>query len=142
MIEHPILAIDHGAARTGLAATDLLGIAVHPAGTVQMADGRAIEEIGEVIRSRQIRTLVIGLPLQLDGTEGAAAKKIRSFAEQLAAEHPGLPLHFCDERLTTVSASEKLHASGKKAKKQKQIIDQAAAMEILESFLMEQDLLD
>lgn len=137
---HPILAIDHGDARIGLAATDMLGIAVHPVGTIQVADGHPVEDISAEITKRAVQTLVIGLPLHLDGSEGPSAAKVRAFAAQLTAAHPNIALHFCDERLTTVAAAEKLRAVGKNARKQKSIIDQAAAMEILETFLEEQGL--
>jgi putative Holliday junction resolvase len=75
----------------------------------------------------------------MDGTEGSAAEKIRSFADTLREGlHTPLPIHFIDERLTTVSAAEKLHEAGKNAKKQKALIDQVAAVEILSDWLDQQ----
>jgi putative Holliday junction resolvase len=75
----------------------------------------------------------------MDGSEGTAAKKIRVFADELRESlSPSLPIIFIDERLTTVSAAEKLHAAGWNAKKQKGVIDQAAAVEILSDWLNQQ----
>ncbi|SHK01346.1 putative holliday junction resolvase [Rubritalea squalenifaciens DSM 18772] len=137
--QHPVLGIDHGEARIGLAITDSLGILAHPLETIQCQTTPAIPRIIELIRQRSIKQIVIGLPLRMDGSEGTAAEKIRTFAEELREALPApLPLHFIDERLTTVAASEKLRSAGKNTKKQKQIIDQAAAVEILSDWLDQQ----
>ena len=133
--EHPILAIDHGDARIGIAATDPIGIMAHPVETIQVKDGFPIERIAELVSQRQVKQLVLGLPLRMDGSEGDAAKKVRAFGDKLHQRLPDIPLHYCDETLTTVAAAEKLHQAGKNAKHQKQIIDQAAAVEILNSWL-------
>ena len=109
---HPALGIDYGEARIGIAATDPVGIMAHP-----------------------VETLVLGLPVRMDGTEGTAAAKVRAFGRELAAALPGLPLIFMDECLTTVIAQEKLHAAGKKAKNFRPVIDQVAAVEILNTWL-------
>lgn len=136
---HPVLAIDHGTARIGLAATDPLGIAAHPVATLSGGDEEVLERLGEIIRERGIRHLVLGLPLRMDGSEGDAAARVRTFGDRLAARFPDLPLSYADERLSTVAAAEKLHAAGRKAKHQKDLIDQAAAVEILHAWLDEQD---
>ncbi len=80
---------------------------------------------------RKIQTLVVGLPLRMDGSEGSSAAKVREFAEKIRQRLPTLPLVFVDETLTTSTASEKLRQAGRNAKKQKSVIDQAAAVEIL-----------
>lgn len=82
-----------------------------------------------------IKTLVLGLPLRLDGTEGSACEKVRAFGDKLQAAFPGLPLVYVDEFLTTSVAQGKLHQAGKKSKNFKPIIDQAAAVEILNNWL-------
>lgn len=138
---HPILAIDYGKARIGLAATDLLGIAVHPVATVNAREA-PLEEIAKVISSRQISTIVLGLPLHMNGSEGKSAEAVRAFGSKLSSTHPEVAIFYVDERLTTVSASERLAAAGVKARNQKALIDQAAAMEILQTFLDEQGLSD
>lgn len=132
---HPALGIDYGDARIGIAATDPVGIMAHPVETIHVQKVDALTRIAELIQQRNIRTLVIGLPLRLDGSEGDAAKKIRAFAQKLQARHPHLPLHFTDETFTTVTASAKLHEAGKNTKKQKHLIDQAAAVEILHAWM-------
>ncbi len=133
--EHPILAIDHGDARIGIAATDAVGIMAHPVETIQARAGDPIERIIELVTQRQVKQLVLGLPIRMDGTEGTAAQKVRAFGDQLHHALPEIPLHYCDETLTTVAAADKLHQAGRNAKHQKQIIDQAAAVEILNTWL-------
>ncbi|MCP5537648.1 MAG: Holliday junction resolvase RuvX [Akkermansiaceae bacterium] len=133
--EHPVLAIDHGDARIGIAATDPVGIMAHPVETIQVRVCDPIERIAELVQQRQIKQMVLGLPLRLDGSEGSASEKVRKFGKELAERLPCIPLHFCDETLTTVAAAEKLHQAGKNAKRQKSLIDQAAAVEILNNWL-------
>ena len=128
---HPALGIDHGDARIGIAATDDFGILAHPVETIDRAKTDAIERIVQLAALRKIKTLVIGLPLRMDGGEGASSIKVRKFAKELRGRLPDIPVIFIDETLTTSSASAKLREAGKNAKKQKGIIDQAAAVEIL-----------
>ena len=134
---HPALGIDHGDARIGLAATDDFGILAHPVETVDNTRGedRALARIAEVASMRAIRTLVVGLPVRLDGTEGTAAAKVRAFAARLREKIPDIPLVFIDESLTTAAATEKLHQAGRKTRDHRKVIDQAAAVEILNNWL-------
>jgi len=133
---HPALGIDHGEARIGLAITDPIGILAHPLETIHQDKTPAIPRIIELIKLREIKTIILGLPLCMDGSEGTAAQKIRTFAKELQEQLPAnIPLKFIDERLTTTSASEKLRSAGKNAKQQKNIIDQVAATEILNDWL-------
>lgn len=133
-IEHPVLGIDHGEARIGVAITDVVGILAHPVETIQVKSVDPIQRIIELIAERGVKQVVIGLPLRMDGSEGDAAEKIRAFGNQLS-ERINLPLSYQDERLTTVSAAAKLHQAGRNSKKQKTMIDQAAAVEILTDWL-------
>jgi putative Holliday junction resolvase len=94
-----------------------------------------MERIAELARIKQARTLVLGLPVRMDGTEGTAASKVRAFGDQLQSLIPDIPLVYVDECLTTVAAQTKLRQAGKKAKNQRQIIDQAAAVEILNAWM-------
>ena len=132
---HPVLAIDHGEARIGLAATDELGIAVHPAGTIVVSENDPLSRITEICTERRVKQLVLGLPLRTDGSEGNSAAKVRAFGERLKQALPEIPLVYSDERFTTMSASNKLREAGKSARSQKDIIDQSAAMEILNDWL-------
>ncbi|WAC20029.1 Holliday junction resolvase RuvX [Luteolibacter sp. SL250] len=132
---HPALGIDHGDARIGIAATDDFGILAHPVETIDRAKTDPVERIVQLAALRKIRTLVVGLPLRMDGGEGASSIKVRKFAKELRERLPDIPVVFVDETLTTSSASAKLREAGKKAKNQKGIIDQAAAVEILNSWM-------
>ncbi|MBC8127141.1 MAG: Holliday junction resolvase RuvX [Gloeobacteraceae cyanobacterium ES-bin-144] len=128
---HPALGIDHGDARIGIAATDDFGILPHPVETIDRAKLEPIARIAQLTELRKIRTLVLGLPLRMDGSEGESAAKVRAFAGLLQERIPTIPIIFVDETLTTSSASAKLREAGRNARKQKAVIDQAAAVEIL-----------
>ncbi len=132
---HPALGIDHGDARIGIAATDEFGILAHPVETINRSRTDALERIAYLTKVRGIRTLVLGLPLRMDGSEGTSAAKVREFASQLMARIPDIPLVFVDESLSTASASAKLREAGRKAHQQKALIDQAAAVEILNAWM-------
>lgn len=132
---HPALGIDCGDSRFGIAATDPLGILAHPVETIDVRHADPIPRIAALVAQREIKTLVVGMPLRMDGTEGTAAAKARHFASQLQKHIPGVPLVFADETLTTATAAEKLRAAGKKNKTHKPVIDQAAAVEILNGWM-------
>jgi len=103
--------------------------------TIDRARVEPVERIAQLVTQRRIQTLVVGLPLRMDGSEGSSSEKARAFADKLKARLPDLPLVFVDETLTTSAAAGKLRAAGKKAKQQKGLIDQAAAVEILNSWM-------
>lgn len=134
---HPALGVDYGDARIGLAATDDFGIMAHPVETIPLSHRDPLPRIREIAVIRKVKTLVIGLPLRLDGTEGDSSKKVRVFAARLTALLPAIPMVFVDESYTTSDASEKLREAGRKAHQQKSIIDQAAAVEILNRWMEE-----
>lgn len=134
---HPALGIDHGDARIGVAATDDFGILAHPVETIDRAKTEPLERIAELVSLRKIRTLVLGLPVRMDGSEGTSAEKVRAFAGKLQLRLPDLPLVLIDETLTTSTAATKLREAGRNAKQQKSIIDQAAAVEILNAWMEE-----
>ncbi len=134
---HPALGIDHGDTRIGIAATDDFGILAYPVETLDQSKGDAIERIVRLAEIRRIHTLVVGLPLRMDGSEGSSAAKVRAFAGQLRERIPTVPLVFVDETLTTSSAAAKLREAGRNAKQQKAVIDQAAAVEILNLWMGE-----
>jgi len=134
---HPALGIDHGAARIGIAATDVCGILAHPVETIDCGRVDPIERIADIVAVRGIRVLVLGLPRRMDGSEGTSAAKVRAFAALLHARLPELPIVWVDEFLTTSSAAAKLQQAGRNARQQKAVIDQAAAVEILNLWLEE-----
>ena len=132
-----ILGIDHGEARIGLAISDELGMLAHPLETVPGRDTKAaIERVVEIVREKNVDTIVLGLPLRMDGSAGTAVEKVRSFAKALTKCLPdNVSLIESDERLTTIAAWEKLHAAGRTEKNSRHLIDQAAAIEILQDYL-------
>lgn len=132
---HPALGIDHGDARIGIAATDDFGILAHPVETIDRSKVDAVARIALLAEHRKIRTLVLGLPVRMDGSEGDSAAKVRAFAGLLRERVPGIPLVFVDESLSTASAAAKLREAGRKARQQKAVIDQAAAVEILNTWM-------
>lgn len=133
---HPALGLDYGKARIGVAATDDFGIMAHPVVTLEVGD-KCMDRIMEIAALRKVRTLVVGLPLRLDGSEGDSAKLARGFGKKLAKCLPELALVFVDETYTTMDAAEKLREAGRSARKQKSVIDQAAAVEILNRWMKE-----
>lgn len=129
--------IDHGAVRIGVAASDALGMLAHPVETVaaQPPDA-ALRRLAEIIIQRRAECVVMGLPIREDGTEGTAAAKVRRFAERLAVLLPaGMPVEFQDEYGSTKTASEQLRAAGRRTQWHRPVIDQAAAVVILQDWL-------
>ena len=130
-----IMAIDYGDARIGLAVSDLTGLICGEAWTMQEWNmERASLRITEEARLRDVGTLVLGLPKNMDGTEGPRAEKSRAFKELLEKDS-GLPVVLWDERRSSVEAHAILHANGKKEKKHRQTVDAVAASLILEGYL-------
>lgn len=132
-----ILGLDIGDARTGVAISDELGVAAHPLCTIQRKSRKAVlAELRELVVAHNVERIVVGLPLQLDGETGTQAKKVKQFAERLA-QQVNLPIVFWDESFTTVEAAQILRGTKKRRKKRKQVIDQVAAVLILEGYLEE-----
>jgi len=130
-----IMAIDYGDQRIGLAVSDLLGIMCGEAWTMQEWNmERAVERIAEEAKQRDVGTLVLGLPKNMDGTEGPRAEKSRYFRELLITA-TGLPVVLWDERRSSIEAHAILHAAGKKEKNHRKTVDAVAASLILEGYL-------
>lgn len=128
-------ALDVGDARIGVAVCDELGMTVRGVGLVRRVGGaRDLEAVGELLAPFEPARLVVGLPLNMDGSEGRQAARVRAFAERLAA-HLHLPLAFWDERLTTFEAEHALRAAGVSRGRRRELVDQEAAAIILESYL-------
>ena len=130
-----IMAIDLGDARTGLAVSDAMGILCGEAWTMEEWDmERAAKRIAEAAKERGVERLVLGLPKNMDGSEGPRAEKSREFKAMLDAESV-LPVVLWDERRSSIEAHAILHASGKKEKKHHKTVDAVAASLILEGYL-------
>lgn len=127
------LAIDFGQKRTGLAVCDQDEMISSPL-TVIEGQGGLIGRILEYIESQEIEALIVGLPLNMDGSEGPQAGKVRRFAGQLK-ENTNLPIYFYDERLSSFEADQKLAGTGLTRKKKKKRSDAIAAAEFLQAFL-------
>ena len=129
-----VMAIDYGDARTGIAVSDLLGMLAGETFVITQWDPAALADtIVSEARARDVGTLVLGLPRNMDGTEGPRAEKSRALKALL--EDRGMPVVLWDERRTTVDAHRILRENGKKEKKHKATVDAVAAALILEGYL-------
>ena len=130
-----ILGIDYGDQRIGLALSDFTGTLVGRAWTLHEWDlDRAVEAITAVVRENEVGRLVLGLPKNMDGSEGPRAALSREVAERLTAA-TGLDVVLWDERRSSVEAHAILHANGRKEKKHRARVDAVAASLILEGYL-------
>ncbi len=130
-----IMGIDYGDARTGLAVSDEMNILVGEAWTVnEWNPERVADVIAQEAQKRNVRCLVLGLPKNMDGSEGPRAEKCRSFAELLRSK-TDIELVMWDERRSSIEAHAILHANGKKEKKHRKTVDAVAASLILEGYL-------
>ncbi|PLS24148.1 Holliday junction resolvase RuvX [Bifidobacterium imperatoris] len=144
------LGVDLGNARVGLALSDPELTFAHPAGDIYVAGDYffAIDDVLDVIEDEHVTHVVVGLPLQMDGTEGKSAKKARRWAANLEkrlhaeAEHAleieehSIPqVSLIDERLTTVSAHRQLFEANKSSNKHRPLVDQQSAVVILQTAL-------
>lgn len=128
-------ALDVGDARIGVAVSDELGLTARGIGAVKRVGGvRDLEAIARMLAPFSPARLVVGLPLNMNGTEGPQAAKVRAFAAKVEG-HLDLPVVFWDERLTSVEAENALRAAKIRPDRRRQLIDQEAAAIILESYL-------
>ena len=130
---NPILALDLGRARIGVAISDELQFLAHPLETIQ-ADGQATPRLAQIIREKKVDHVVVGIPRQMNGQIGAAATEALRFVEKLRAILP-CPVVTWDERLTTVAAHRALRDAGKKTRDTRAYVDQVAAQMILQGYL-------
>lgn len=129
-----LLGLDLGTKTIGVAASDELGWA-HPVTTVRRKSlAHDLEQLRQLCRQREVEGIVLGLPFNMDGTEGPRAKASRTFAATLEREL-GLPVALWDERLSTFEAELALREAEVSAKRRREVIDQAAAVVILRSYL-------
>jgi len=128
------LGIDPGDARVGVARSDPSGILATPVETVRRGRGD-LARIAAILAEEGAVEVVVGLPRSLSGGEGPAALKAREFAASLARRIAPVPVRLFDERLTTVSAEAMLRDRGRKGSKRREVVDQAAAVLILQHAL-------
>jgi putative Holliday junction resolvase len=128
------LGVDPGDARIGVARSDPTGFLATPLGTVRRGKGD-LSHLARLVRDEEAVEVVVGLPRSLSGGEGPAAAKTREFAVRLAARISPVPVRLQDERLTTVSAEAMLRDRGKKGAERRAVVDQVAAVLILQHAL-------
>ncbi len=130
-----ILSVDYGDKRTGIAVCDRLEMLASPV-TVIWGDyaPKVIAEIAKLTAEYKAEQIVVGLPKNMDGSEGERAEKCRSFAKDLR-EKTGVETVMVDERLTTVSAHKALNVTNVRGQKRKDVVDAVSAVMILESYL-------
>ncbi|GAB3466676.1 Holliday junction resolvase RuvX [Kineococcus endophyticus] len=131
------LAVDVGSVRVGLAACDPAGVIASPLRTlVRDAEHDAdVAEVAAEARARGAVEVVVGWPLSLDGSEGPAALRAVEYADKIRRSVPGVTVRLVDERLSTVDAHRALHAAGKKERQFRAVVDQAAAVVLLQAAL-------
>lgn len=130
-----VMAIDLGDVRTGVALSDVTGFLAGRSVTITQRDrALLLEEILRMIEAEKPGEIVLGLPINMDGTEGPRAEKSRVFGARLA-EACGLPVKYMDERGTSITANRILSDAGKKRGKQRARVDAVAAAIILQSYL-------
>jgi putative pre-16S rRNA nuclease len=130
---NPILALDLGRARIGVAISDELQLFAHPLETIP-ADNQATPRVAQIIREKKVDHVVVGIPRQMNGQIGTAATEALKFVEKLRAILP-CPVATWDERLTTVAAHRALRDAGKKTRDTRAYVDQVAAQMILQGYL-------
>ncbi|WP_338403713.1 Holliday junction resolvase RuvX [Cellulosimicrobium arenosum] len=135
------LAVDVGTVRVGLAASDPDGLVATPVETLAR-DARAgaavpadVARLAAEVDERGAQVVYVGLPRHLSGSEGSAAEDARAYAAKVARVIAPVPVFLVDERMTTVSAHQALHAAGRGSRRHRSVVDQAAAVIILQSAL-------
>ena len=130
-----ILAIDYGERRTGLAVSDDLGITAQRLDTIVIDNDMELPvEVARIAGEIKAEKIVVGLPLNMNGSESVMSGKVREFAELLAVES-NLPVVFWDERMSSMQAKRVMHEFGKKTRGNKHMIDAISATLILQDYL-------
>ena len=130
------LALDIGDKTIGVAASDLLGITAQGVETIRRTSNKEdLKRLGELVKNFEATTFVIGLPKNMDGTEGARCEVVKKFAAKIGAAFPEVNQVFWDERLSTVAATKNLIAADVSRRKRKKVIDKMAAVYILQGYL-------
>ncbi|MDJ0395514.1 Holliday junction resolvase RuvX [Rhodococcus sp. G-MC3] len=136
------LGIDVGSVRIGIASSDPGCVLATPVETVARSKARGadptdVARVAALVAEYEAVEIIVGLPRTLRGESGSAVKAAEGFVRVLAKHVPGVPIRMADERLTTVSATRALRDSGVRARSQRSVIDQAAAVAILQGWLDE-----
>ncbi len=131
-----ILGIDYGEARTGLAISDETELLSNTLETLHERSKEALaDKITAVCKAHHVQKIVLGLPKNMDGTEGFRAEATRQFRKMLSDRMPEIPIDFYDERMTTVIASHFMSEAGTNGRKKRNAIDALSAQIILQDYL-------
>jgi putative pre-16S rRNA nuclease len=128
------LGIDHGSRRIGLAYGDAIGVATPLAAIASADPAKQWAGISAILKGRKITDVVLGHPLNMDGSSGPKALEIEAYARRLESEF-GLPVHLVDERLTSYEAESTIAPARRRAARRSGLIDSRAATLILQDFL-------
>jgi putative Holliday junction resolvase len=130
-----ILALDHGDRRIGVAVSDPLEIAAHGLPNIEAdGTGAALEQIRALVEQKEVEMVVVGLPINMNGSEGPRARKARGFAKRLRRALE-VPVEMMDERLTTARAHRALSREGVSMRERGERVDRMAAQEILRRYM-------
>ncbi len=130
------LGLDVGTVTIGVAISDPLGMFAQPVRTLRRTGRKAdVAELAELVREREVSRIIVGLPLRMDASEGDSAREARRMAEALGAALEGVTIVLQDERFSTAEAERALIEGNVRRSKRKQVIDQVAAVLILQSYL-------
>lgn len=131
-----LLGVDFGDARTGLAVSDALGFMASPAGCIY---SKYIVETAKKVAAAAIEhsvtKIVLGMPINMNGTEGPRVQRVREFADMLRAELPDVKVEFFDERCSTMAAHQILNLTDTKSKRRKEVVDTLSAQIILQNYM-------
>ena len=131
-----VLGIDVGSVRVGVALSDPTGTLASPLETVPRARNESdLDRLAALVVEHEVTEVVVGEPKHLSGASGASAEDAAAYSRALAGRIGDVPVHLVDERLSTVTAASSLRASGLDSREQRSVIDQAAAVVILQQFL-------
>jgi len=129
--------VDVGSVRVGVALSDPAPTLASPLVTLSRDEqsGADLDRLAQLVAEHEVVEVVVGLPRTLSARHGTAAQAAAAYAEELSARIDPIPVRLADERLTTVSASRMLSERGVRGKRQRAVVDQAAAVEILQAWL-------
>jgi putative Holliday junction resolvase len=131
-----VLGVDVGTVRVGLALSDPTGTLASPLETLRRAKNHSdLDRLAALVVEHEVTEVVVGEPVHLSGASGASAADAGNYAQELADRIPDVPVILIDERLSTVTAASHLREGGIDSRKQRAVIDQAAAVVILQQFL-------
>lgn len=131
-----VLGVDVGTVRVGLALSDPTGTLASPLETLRRArDGADLDRLAALVVEHEVSEVVVGEPVHLSGASGASAQDAADYAQELADRIPDVPVNLIDERLSTVTAASHLRDGGIDSRRQRAVIDQAAAVVILQQYL-------